>query len=442
MGDDNHNSIAFSPTTEYVAHVKNSHTRPQSFRNGEIHDWYRIVLGYSDHLVASLIKEFGLKAGDCVLDPFSGSGTTAVECQKLGIDSWAIDANPSSCFATRVKTRWNIDPDRLVSCGKQLVKRAILARRNVVSLRKDATYGYLSSSGMLDRKWITSANLYDVLAIKCSIRRSRMAAPYSDLLLLALTHVLLNTASNIRFGPELYCLKTTRRANVIQAFNERVAKMADDLRIARGCPPGRTVTALGDARFLKQLDGRIPRDGFDAVICSPPYPTEHDYTRNSRLELALLEYVVDRASLRSIKKGMIRSHTKGIYTTDDDKRTLGENTRINRLVARIDRRAENKTYGFARLYGRVAKEYFGGMKTHFAAVLPVLKAGARCAYVVGDQCSYFRIRIPTAEILAELAKEVGFEVDKIRVWRKRWATTTQKYLPEHILILRKPMLYV
>ena len=213
-----------------------------------------------------------------------------------------------------------------MTLGKQLAKRAVIARHNIVSLRRDATYGYLSSSGMLKRRWITSANLYDVLAIKCSIRRSRMAAPYSNVLLLALTHVLLNTASNIRFGPELYCLKTARRADVIKAFSERVAKMADDLRIAENCSPGRTITSLDDARVLKKLDGRIPKGGFDAIICSPPYPTEHDYTRNSRLELALLEFVVDRASLRSIKKGMIRSHTKGFYVSDDDKRTLGENT--------------------------------------------------------------------------------------------------------------------
>ena len=109
-------------------------------------------------------------------------------------------------------------------------------------------------------------------------------------------------------------------------------------------------------------------------------------------------------------------------------------------MARIDHRAKKKKYGFARLYGRVTKEYFGGMKAHFATVLPMLKAGARCAYVVGDQCSYFRVRIRTAEILAELAKDVGFEVDEIRVWRRRWVTTTQKYLPEHILILQKPVL--
>ena len=79
---------------------------PQAFENGEVHDWYKVVLGYSDHLVADIIREFELQRGSAVLDPFCGSGTTAVECKKLGVDCWAIDANPVSSFAARVTNQF------------------------------------------------------------------------------------------------------------------------------------------------------------------------------------------------------------------------------------------------------------------------------------------------------------------------------------------------
>ena len=62
----------------------------QTHKNGDIHDWYRIVLGFSDHLVSDLITEFKLGAGARVLDPFSGSGTTALDCKKQSIDCWAV----------------------------------------------------------------------------------------------------------------------------------------------------------------------------------------------------------------------------------------------------------------------------------------------------------------------------------------------------------------
>src|SRR6266567_4747458 len=70
--------------------------KPQRFLNGEVHDWYRIVLGFTDHLVGDLLSEFGVKPGEIVLDPFCGTGTTLFECMKRQIRSDGIAANPSS----------------------------------------------------------------------------------------------------------------------------------------------------------------------------------------------------------------------------------------------------------------------------------------------------------------------------------------------------------
>jgi SAM-dependent methyltransferase len=81
---------------------------PQELENGQIHDWYRIVHGYSDHLVSGLLAEFDIDRKDLVLDPFCGTGTTLVECMKKSISSVGVDANPSSCFAARVKTKWDL----------------------------------------------------------------------------------------------------------------------------------------------------------------------------------------------------------------------------------------------------------------------------------------------------------------------------------------------
>ena len=41
----------------------------------------------------------------------------------------------------------------------------------------------------------------------------------------------------------------------------------------------------------------------DAVITSPPYPTEKDYTRSTRLESVLLGFLGGRQELRAPKQG-------------------------------------------------------------------------------------------------------------------------------------------
>src|SRR5271156_2485008 len=77
------------------------------------HDWYRFVLSFPPHLVRTYLDRFEVVVGQCVLDPFCGTGTTLVECQKLGIASVGIERNPMAAFASRVKLAWRVDPDGL-----------------------------------------------------------------------------------------------------------------------------------------------------------------------------------------------------------------------------------------------------------------------------------------------------------------------------------------
>ena len=78
------------------------------------HDWYRFVLSFPPHLVREYVEKLGVRPHQTVLDPFCGTGTTLVECKKLGIDGIGIERNLVACFAARVKTKWDIDPDELL----------------------------------------------------------------------------------------------------------------------------------------------------------------------------------------------------------------------------------------------------------------------------------------------------------------------------------------
>jgi hypothetical protein len=135
---------------------------------------------------------------------------------------------------------------------------------------------------------------------------------------------------------------------------------------------------------------------------------------------------------------MIRSHTKGIYRTDADFKLVAADARIQALARKIDKKAKTKKYGFARLYSAVLCEYFGGLKRHFGSVISLIAPGGFCAYVVGDQSSYFQVPIPTAEILQTLAVDCGFEHIETRQWRTRRSTISSRDLTENILILRAP----
>jgi SAM-dependent methyltransferase len=89
------------------------------------HDWYRFVLSFPPHLVRQYIERFELDSNASVLDPFCGTGTTIVECKRLGFASIGVEAHPMSHFASATKIDWSPDPDELETIAAAVAERAI-----------------------------------------------------------------------------------------------------------------------------------------------------------------------------------------------------------------------------------------------------------------------------------------------------------------------------
>src|SRR5262249_43490793 len=128
-----------------------------------------------------------------------------------------------------------------------------------------------------------------------------------------------------------------------------------------------------------------------------------------------------------------------VFVNDDDDKFVQDIPSVIEVAAAIEaKRIElGKKSGVERLYHRVTRLYFGGMYRHFKTLWPHLRTGARLAYVVGDQMSYFRIPIHTAQLLADVATKVGYKIEGIELWRTRRSTTTKVDLEEHVLILKR-----
>lgn len=68
-----------------------------------LHSWLKYKEGFSADLVNILLDEMGAVPGDTVMDPFMGSGTTALVCRMRGIDSVGYDIMPISAVSIRAK---------------------------------------------------------------------------------------------------------------------------------------------------------------------------------------------------------------------------------------------------------------------------------------------------------------------------------------------------
>jgi hypothetical protein len=241
----------------------------------------------------------------------------------------------------------------------------------------------------------------------------------------------------LHFGPEVGIGPPKSDAPVVPAWLDQVTTICDDMRLLADKAAVRSTVYRGDSR---QPQACLQPNSVDAVITSPPYPNEKDYTRTTRLESVLLGFIRNREDLRSLKQGLLRSNTRNVYKGDNDDLLVRNHKEIQEIAEAIEsrRRALGKTSGFERLYPKVTTLYFGGLALHLANLRAALRPGAKLAYVVGDQASYLRVMIRTGSILASIAKSLGYETLGIELFRTRWATASKEQLREEVVVLRWP----
>lgn len=438
----------FSHSIEEVApelYTANGERNKLSQSDRAFHDWYRFVLSYPPHLVRQYLAEFQLAEDDLVLDPFCGTGTTVVEAKLQGIPSVGLEANRFAAFAGAVKVNWNVDSGDLIEDAQGIRDRVLgrLKRQGI----SDEPNGHLAIPSELRRLTpdqeriilkdsISSLPLHKALVLLDEINRFERTT-FGGHLRLAFANALVFKMSNLRFGPEVGIGKPKEDVAVVDAWFNEIEKISADIGALAGREFSKSEVFLSDSRNPAQLlrDRKV-----SAVITSPPYPNEKDYTRTTRLESVLLGFIADKHELQSMKRTMLRSNTRGIYKGDDDDRFVANIPEIQQIAADIEaRRIElEKTSGFERMYARVTKLYFGGMAKHLIQLQSILKPGAHLAYVVGDQASYLRVMIRTGNILEKIAKSVGYEPIRIDQFRTRFSTATKSDLNEEVVVLRWP----
>ena len=412
-----------------------------------VHEWYRFVLSFPPHLVRDYLEQFEIRGGQQVLDPFCGTGTVLVECKKHGIASIGLDAHPMASFASQVKVDWSIDPDGLIAHATGIAERA-RTRLQEAEIEDDPVFLALQN-GNHPLRTLPSEQIQLLLTNSISPLPLHKALVLIDCLYeyrddryiqherLALAKALVFSASNLHFGPEVGVGTAKLDAPVINPWLAAVHAMANDLRQVQARQATPVYVHQADARQVQAL--LAPRS-IDAVITSPPYPNEKDYTRTTRLESVLLGFINNKAELQALKRGLMRSNTRNVYKGDDDDQWVADHPKIQEIARAIEaRRIElEKTSGFERLYATVTKLYFGGMKRHLEALRTSLRPGAKLAYVVGDQASYLRVMIPTGQLLAEMAQSLGYELVRIDLFRTRFSTATKEQLREEVVVLHWP----
>ena len=247
-------------------------------------------------LPRALLNVLPVPPGTAVLDPFCGSGTTLVECQRRGLPAVGIDLNPIACLITRVKT--SPLPSDLKQIAKEAVSRARCARQTVVP-----------AIPRLDH-WFNSGVQNALTAISNEISATPPA--YHDALRLALSSIIVrvsNQESDTRYAA---IEKGSTGEDVYTGFLRATGYIHNALRDRDYSLSSATVL---EADTLELDPARIG-NRVGMVITSPPYPNAYEYWLYHKYRMYWLGF--DPVSVKSREIGARAHFFKRNHHTADD----------------------------------------------------------------------------------------------------------------------------
>jgi len=401
------------------------------YNNGGIcHRWYNYLEDFPYYLIEEKIKEYNLNESSIIVEPFAGSGTTNVSSKLFNIKSYGFDANPLMAFISEVKTNWDIDLKQLKKEVIRISKKFLNDIHNFDSLNIDRDFLDKMPKKELNQ-WLSLGLQKEVVLLKNHINTIKTKS-IRNLLLLAMSRSALD-ASFVSFCPGTTFYPFRVKDEFWDIFTDKVVDIYNDLEKLQNLNSDfKEVDIINDTCL--NANKYIKKNSIDFLITSPPYPNDLEYTRQTRLELYLLDFVENMDDVQQIKRKMVKGSTKLIYKDSNSAEQIKTFKSVIKISDLIYEQTKDKNWGFD--YPRMVREYFGDMYLCLKEFLPLMKQDGHFLLVVGDQ-TIKGVYIPVCDILIEMAKKLGYSEGKKELFRIRRSTGHNIDLPEEIVILKK-----
>lgn len=355
-----------------------------------VHGWFWYKEGYAPEIVEYAVN-------DCkpatIIDPFCGVGTTLLAAKEKAIESVGVDASPLAVFVSKTKTD---DYD------KSDLEGALAFINKKISANQDLDWEFELFS---PRAAFPKRNYNEILAIREAIEQEEGRT--RDLLLLALLSILPQASIIMKDGGVLKIDRNKRALPAKEIFRRKVKRMVRELE---NRPQGHTPSLfLGDARALE-----IGSESMDAVITSPPYLNNIDYSKIYGLELSLLH--MSAAEAEEVRMRAVRSFIGRRMDVADMPQEVGD------IGTRIP----------------IIGTYFKDMELAMAEMARVLKDGGS-AYIVVSNSVIHDTHVMVDEILGQIGERIGFRDVELLVGAERVADVRPQKVRtrESVVVLRK-----
>ncbi len=385
-----------------------------------LHRWYRYSAGFSAEWVESMINEYLAssqlsKDAVTVMDPFAGSGTTLLVCDKMGISSIGYEGHPFVYKVAKAKLSWPADTDlfireadKILDCAKHL-KTKMYTYPDIVYKSYDID------------------NLKKINYLRKALEINK---DDTDEYLLAWMNFIsiLRSASHAGTATWQYVLPNKTKARVAdayEAFQKQTDIMCGDMQYMQAHSHESKANLLfQDARE----DSDVPADSVDLIITSPPYANNYDYADATRLELSVLGEIKGWGDLqKKIRPNLVRSCSQMVSRERKDTYEFLKSPLLKPIYEEIldvcrQLDAEKELHGGKKNYHTMIALYFLDLAKIWKNLRRVCKDGSLTCFVIGDSAPY-GIYVPVDEWLGRLAISAGFKeywFEKTRDRNVKW----------------------
>lgn len=429
-----------------------------------LHRWLKYREGFSSQLVKLLLDEFGIKEGGVVLDPFMGSGTTALVCSLEGINSIGWDILPMSSLSIKAKTAvYDYDLNELQNILEE-IKNLTVPKQ----YKKTTPYVSITKEAYPQEEGIAIAYFTEYF------EKSSYSDIAKNLIKLCILNSLERVSYTIKSGqylswdhrcPKIIAINKARveagKKPFVNDNDKGILPTLKEMLILEFSQMLEDITSLQekDTNFRANctyIEGsalteitNIETNSIDGVITSPPYCNRYDYTRTYGLELAYLGK--DDEDIKNLRQSLlsctVESKTKVEFLKEHYKK-IGRLDDYNRIISVIENNAvltevlnalkSRNANGEINNKGilRMVEGYFTELTFLFAELYRVCKNGASVAFV-NDNVRYAGEVIPVDYLSTSLAEAIGFVPKKIYTLKQKKGNSSQQMAKYGRVAIRK-----
>lgn len=404
-----------------------------------IHQWYPFVEGYSKEFIESILNEINYTPHR-VLEPFSGSGTTALELQHKNIECISFEVSPFMHLLSSVKLYKGYSSARLKEIIKAF-KESLLNSPNNIRHHQEIPFGKTVVKRHASKKWnFNDESLDGILDIKFAIKKINDPA-YENLFKIVLGSILLEVSNLFRNGKCLSYKKDWELRPILsrdQVHNIFFGKLENvilhDILTLEETLSKETISNYPNLHFGDVRLGikDIPDDSIDLIITSPPYLNSRDYTDIYMLELKVLDLIKNYEELSELRRNTLRSHVQvkyGVLETLD----------VPTLKAYLEKVSKKETGLWNIDLLNMIRGYFLDMEHLFIEFKRIMLPNKLIYFNVANS-AYFGEEIIVDQIISEIAIKLGFKLVEIRKARNLKASSQQsgtiRHLRESVIIFQ------